>query len=92
MKRLGKFSKKRAKPRTILVTVSTEHEAIMVLAKNFENRDQLVDKNVHLTYALTNEEALNKNLCLKRRRELLNDGVPREKLKIGNFKVDLQGG
>ena len=40
MKRLGKFSKKRAKPRTLLVTVSTEQEARMILAKSFENRDK----------------------------------------------------
>ena len=53
MKRLGKFCKERAKPRTLLVTVSTEHEARMILAKNFENRDKLVNENVYLTYALT---------------------------------------
>ena len=33
-KRLGKFSKEREKSRTLLITVLTEHEARMVLAKN----------------------------------------------------------
>ena len=87
MKRLGKFSKERAKPRTLLVTVSTEHEARMILAKSFENRDKFVTENVYLTYALTKEEALKESLCLKRSRELLNDGVPREKLNIRNFEL-----
>ena len=44
MKRLGKFSKEGDKPRTPLDTVSTEHEARMVMAKSFENRNKLVDK------------------------------------------------
>ena len=32
MRRLGKFSKEREKPRTLLVTVSTEHKTRMILA------------------------------------------------------------
>ena len=62
MKKLGKFSKERAKPRTILVTVSTEHVARMVQANNFENRDKVVDGKVYLTYALTKEEVLKESL------------------------------
>ena len=53
----------------------------MFLAKSFENQDKLMDEKVYLTYALTKEEALKESLCLNRRRELLNDGVPREKLR-----------
>ena len=37
MKRLGKFSKEQAKPRTLLVTVSIEHKTSMALAKNETN-------------------------------------------------------
>ena len=43
-KRLETPIKERAKPRTILVTVSAEHEAGKVLAKSFENPDKIVDK------------------------------------------------
>ena len=86
MKRLGKFSKERAKPRTLLVTVSTEHETRMILAKSFENRDKLVNENFYLTYALT-KEALKQSLCLKRGRELFNGVMPREELKIRNFEL-----
>ena len=46
MKVPGKNSKQRAKLRTILDTLSTEHEARMDLAKSYENRDKLVDKNL----------------------------------------------
>ena len=34
---------------------------------------------------LTKEEATEKNMCLKRRRDLNEEGVPREKLKFRNL-------
>ena len=56
IKSLGKFIKEHVKSQTLLITLSTEHEA-----------------------RLSNENARKENLCLKRRRELLDEGVPKEK-------------
>ena len=36
IKRLRKFSKERIKSRTLIITLSTEHEARLVLVKSFE--------------------------------------------------------
>ena len=46
IKRLGKFSKERIKSRALLITLSTEHEAGLVLAKSFEKRDELRDEEI----------------------------------------------
>ena len=87
IKRLGKFSKERIKSRTLLITLSTEHEARLFLAKSFEKRDELRDEEIYLLPALSKEDARKENLCLKRRRELLDEGVPKEKIKIKNFEL-----
>ena len=63
-KRLGKFSKERIKSRNLLITLSTEHEARLVLAKSFEKRDELPDYEFYLLPALSKEDARNENLCL----------------------------
>ena len=82
-----KFSKERIKSRTLLITLSTEHEARLVLAKSFEKRDELRDEEIYLLPALSKEDARKENLCLKRRRKLLDEGVPKEKIKIRNFEL-----
>ena len=87
IKRLGKFSKERIKSRTLLITLSTEHEARLVLAKSFEKRDELRDEEIYLLSALSKEDARKENLCLKRQRELLDEGVPKEKIKIRNVEL-----
>ena len=57
MKRLGKFIKERAKSRTLVVKVSTEHQARMFLAKSFENRDKFGRKCIyHVRYNLRSAE------------------------------------
>ena len=87
IQRLGKFSKERSKSRTLKITLSTEHEARLVLAKSFEKRDELRDEEIYLLPALSKEDARKENLCLKRRRELLDEGVPKKKIKIRNFQL-----
>ena len=37
--------------------------------------------------ALSKEDAIKENLCLKKRRELLEENFPRDKLKIRNFEL-----
>lgn len=89
MKRLGKFKTEtpRTKPRTLLVTVSSEHEARLTLARCYEKREELKDSNYFVLPALSAEDAAKENQVLKRRRELLEEGVPREKLKIKNLEL-----
>ena len=58
-----------------------------MLAKSFEKRDQLRDEETYRLPALSKEDARKENLCLKRRRELLDEGVPMEKIKIRNFEL-----
>ena len=58
MKNLGKIGKERKKPRTLLLTVSKEHEARMIPTKSLEFRDNVVNKNVHLTYSLIKKKHL----------------------------------
>ena len=74
-----------------MITLSTEHEARLVLAKSFEKRDELRDEETYLLPALSKENARKENLCLKRRRELLDEGVPKEKIKIRNFELFKDG-
>ena len=87
LRRLEKFDKDRKKSRTVLVTFNTEHEARLVLAKSFEKRTELKDENIFLMPMLSREDALKENLCLKKRRELINNGIPPDKLKIRNFEL-----
>ena len=87
LKRLGKFDRNRMKPKKLLVTVPSEHEARLVLAKSREKREQLVEKEVYLLPALTKESAIKENEILKKRRQLLDEGVPRKKLKIRNLEL-----
>ena len=67
-----KFDKDRKKSRTVLVTFNTEHEARLVLAESYEKCTELKNKNIFLMPMLSREDALKENLCLKKRRELIN--------------------
>ena len=87
MKRLGKFDEKRTKPRTLLLTVANHHEARLVLAKSLEKRTQLSERKIFLSPALTKEDAAKENQILKKRRELITEGVPKEKLRIRNLEL-----
>ena len=87
MRKLGKFNKDRTKPHTLLVTLSNEYDRKLVFAKNREKRSELSDKNVFLMPALTADESGKENLCLKKRRELLDEGVEKFLLRIRNFKL-----
>ena len=40
-----------------------EHEALLVLAKSFEKRDELRDEESYLLPALSKEDARKENLC-----------------------------
>ena len=89
LRRLEKFDKRRNTPRTFLLTLATDHNARVAVAKSIENRENLAKRNLYILPALTKEEATNENVCLKRRliEELIEEGVPRKKLKIHNFEL-----
>ena len=87
MKRLGKFDKTRIKPRTLLVTVRIEYDKKLIMAKSVENREVLTEESIYFLPALSKADVIKENQVLKKRRELLDEGVPREKLKIRNFEL-----
>ena len=86
-KRLGKFDKTRIKPRTLLVTVRNEYDKKLIMAKSVENREVLTEESIYFLPALSKADVIKENQVLKKRRELLDEGVPREKLKIRNFEL-----
>ena len=55
--------------------------------KSTEKRDEMKETNIFLSRALYKEYSIKENLCLKRRREKLEKGVPREKKKIRNLEL-----
>ena len=69
------------------MTLSNEYDKKLVFAKSREKRSELSDKNLFLMPALTADESRKENLCLKKRRELLDEGVEKFLLKIRNFKL-----
>ena len=85
-KRLGTFNKERKKPRTFLVTLENPAAVNLVIAKSTEKRDEMKEMNIILKRALSKKDSIKENLCLKPRREMLEEGVPREKLEIRNFE------
>ena len=79
-KRLGKFDLERKKPRPRLITVANEHQAHLPLSKCHGNREHLTKRNIYFLPALSREDAMRENPILKTRRQLLDQGVPREML------------
>ena len=55
------------------------------------DREMLKQKGAFILPALSKEDALKENLILERRRELLDQGVPAEKLKIRNLELFKEG-
>ena len=58
-----------------------------MLAKSYGKRTELKDENMFPMPMLSREDALKENPCLKKRRELINNGITPEKLKIRNFEL-----
>ena len=75
------------KPRAVLVTLANEHETRITLTKSRECRNNLVERNIYILPALRRDDALKENQMLKKRTELLDGGVPKEKLKIRNLEL-----
>ena len=87
IQRLGKFRSDRKKPRAVLVTLANEHETRITLAESREFRNSLVERKIYMLPALSRDDAMKENQRLKKRRELLDGGEPKEKLKIRNLEL-----
>ena len=66
LKRLAKFSKTREKPHTLLLTIPTEYDARLILAKAHEKRAVLTEKSAFILPAFSKENAIKENLRLKK--------------------------
>ena len=86
-KRLGNFSNTGKKPRTLLLKLPTEHDVRLILAKAHEKRTVSTEKVVFIKPSLSKEDAIKENLCLKKRRDLLEENVPRNKLKFRKLEL-----
>ena len=63
----------------------------LLLATARRKRDELSKANLYLLPALSREDAIRENQILKKRRELINNGVEREKLSVRNLELFLDG-
>ena len=61
------------------------------MAKRVENREVLTEESIYFLPALSKADVIKEKQVLKKRRELLDEGVPREKLKICNFEIFKDG-
>ena len=59
----------------------------MLLAKVHENRKQLAEKETYFLTMQTKNDSVRGKMCLRKWRELKNNGVPEQKLKTRNFEV-----
>ena len=82
---LGKLQKERPKPRAVLVTLPSATAVKLVRVKSLQRQQELKDLNVFVSRTLSIKDSCNKNICLKKRKELIEQGVERDKLKIRNF-------
>ena len=59
----------------------------MLFAKSAENRNRTKEIGIHILPALFIEETIRENMCLKKRRQLLNNGILPAQLKVCNFDL-----
>ena len=91
LQRLGKIAKERPTPRNVIVILSNDWDVRYVLAKSAENRKRMKEMGIHILPALSAEDAKRENMCLKKRRELLNNGITASQLKIRNIELFQDG-
>ena len=85
MKRLGSFKKDRNRPRTIIVTLPHVWDVRKVLSKAPLLKNYV--SKVYLSKSLSHPEIVMENAILKKRRELIESGIPKEALKIRSLKL-----
>jgi len=85
IQRLGKFNSAHKSPRKILVTFTTVWQAYQVMREAYKLKEYTF--KVFVAPALSREDAENENKLLKRRRELIEEGVDAKLLKVKNLKL-----
>ena len=97
VRRLGRFDKERLKPRSVLVTVPNCWDTRRILAEARKKWKLLSYRGFYVRPSLTKAESEKENMCLKKRREMIENETPATELKIRNFellhnatKVDLE--
>ena len=83
---MGKFDKDNCKPRTLLLTIVIEYDVRLLLARGVEKQEMLIQQNVFLLPVLSNDNSYKENMCMEKRRKLMDAGVTKDKLKIRNLK------
>ena len=83
-RRFGKFDKDK-KVQDSPCFLNTEHEARLVLAISYKKRIEVKTENIFLMPMFSREDALKENLRLKKRKELINNSEPHDKIR--NFKL-----
>ena len=74
-------------PRVVMVEIKNNWDVSLILARAGTAWDTLAKRNILIRKALTREELAKENACLKKRRELIAQGVSRQKLKIKNYQL-----
>ena len=82
-RRIGTYNE--IKDRTIIVKLSNDCNRKLLLLSLGKLRKY--DKKVYLSRELSKEEQLLENDLLKKRREYIESGIPRNKVKVGNLKL-----
>ena len=91
LKRVGQFKDLSPKPRTLIVQVANEACRTLLLqaSRELKNHRELSGP-VFLSKELTIEELKTENESLRTRKVNIDQGVPREKLRIRNLKLEMQ--
>ena len=87
LKRQGEFGKNCTNFRMFLVSFSNKNNCSCVLAIKHENKKELAEIEVYLFLERTKEDSVREIMCLRKRRKLINDDVPKENWKIRNFEL-----
>lgn len=91
LKRVGQFKDLSPKPRTLIVQVDNEACRTLLLKASRELKNyRELSGPVFLSKELTIEELKTENESLRMRKVKIDQGVPREKLRIRNLKLEMQ--
>ena len=91
LKRVGQFQDLSPKPRRLIVQVDNEACRTLLLKASRERKNyRELSGPVFLSKELTIEELKTENESLRLRKVKMDQGVPREKLRIRNLKLEMQ--
>ena len=91
LKRVGQFQDLSPKPRSLIVQVDNEACRTLLLKASRELKNyRELSGPVSLSKELTIEELKTENESLRMRKVKIDQGVPREKLRIRNLKLEMQ--